>query len=126
MTRRTVAIAGLLLAGTGGVVAVAQTAAPTLPGFVVYEIEVTDPPLYERYKALAPAAVAKAGGSYLVRGGKADGVTGPAPAGRVVITQFPSVAAATAFLRSADYAPAAAIRAKAAKSRVYVVEGMPQ
>lgn len=90
------------------------------------EIEVTDPVLYERYKTLAPAAVAKAGGRYLARGGKAESVTGAAPAGRVVITQFASVAAAKAFLHSADYAPAAAIRAKAATSRVYIVEGTPQ
>ena len=123
---RRFAVAALLLTATGGMVAIAQPAAPTLPGYVVMEIEVTDPALYEQYKTLAPAAVAKAGGRYLARGGKVESVTGAAPAGRVVITQFPSVTAAGAFLRSADYAPAAAIRAKAAKSRVYVVEGMPQ
>ena len=40
-----------------------------MPAYVVVDIEVTNPSLYERYKELAGATVAKHGGKYLARGG---------------------------------------------------------
>lgn len=41
-----------------------------MPAYIIAEIEVTDPVLYERYKPLAAAAIVAAGGRYLVRGGE--------------------------------------------------------
>lgn len=102
----------------------APRAAPGAKGYVVAEIDVTDPALFESYKAKSAAAVARAGGRFLVRGGAVESIEGAAPHGRIVVAEFPSAAAASAFLRSPDYAEAAAIRHRAARSRVYVVEGV--
>ena len=41
-----------------------------MPAYVIVDCEVTDPERYETYKQLAPPAIAKYGGRYLVRGGE--------------------------------------------------------
>ena len=38
-----------------------------MSAYVIVEIEITDPELYERYKQLAPATVQAHGGRYLAR-----------------------------------------------------------
>ena len=39
-----------------------------MPAYVVVDIQISDPDLYNEYKALAPAIVALYGGKYLARG----------------------------------------------------------
>ena len=95
-----------------------------MPAYLIAEIEVTDPALYERYKPLAAAAIAAGGGRYLVRGGETVALEGAAPAGRLVILEFPSAAAARAFYDGPDYAEARRIRERAAKSRVIIADGV--
>ena len=41
-----------------------------MPAYLIVDCEVTDPERYEAYKLLAPPAIAKFGGRYLVRGGE--------------------------------------------------------
>jgi hypothetical protein len=41
-----------------------------MPAYILVDCEVTDPVRYDAYKALAPAAIARYGGRYLVRGGE--------------------------------------------------------
>ncbi|MCA7119099.1 MAG: DUF1330 domain-containing protein [Acidibrevibacterium sp.] len=95
-----------------------------MPAYVIAQIDVTDPVLYERYKPLAAAAIAAAGGRYLVRGGETAALEGAPPPGRVVVLEFPSVAAARAFYDGPDYAAARMIRERAATSRFFIVEGL--
>ncbi len=95
-----------------------------MPAYLIAEIEVTDPALYERYKPLAAAAIAAGGGRYLVRGGETVALEGAAPAGRLVILEFPNAAAARAFYDGPDYAEARRIRERAAKSRVIIADGI--
>jgi len=47
-----------------------------MPAYVIVEIEVTDPIVYEEYKKLAPAIVAQYGGKYLARGGHTEVLEG--------------------------------------------------
>ncbi len=91
--------------------------------YIIAEIEVTDPALYERYKPLAAAAIAASGGRYLVRGGETEALEGKAP-GRLVILEFPSLTMARAFYDGPAYAEARAIRDRAATSRVVIAEGI--
>ncbi len=95
-----------------------------MPAYLIAEIEVTDPALYERYKPLAAAAIVAAGGRYLVRGGETVALEGAAPAGRLVILEFPSTTAAWAFYDGPGYAEARMIREHAAKSRIFITEGL--
>ncbi len=47
-----------------------------MPAYVILNIDVSDPDLFEAYKQLAPATIAAYGGKYLARGGKAEALEG--------------------------------------------------
>lgn len=91
---------------------------------MIYEAVVTDAEQYERYKALAAPSVAVAGGRYLARGGDVEGFEGAQPA-RVVILEFPTMEAATAWYQSEEYAEARTLRETACEARLLVVDGTP-
>ncbi len=92
--------------------------------YVVVEIDVQDAAAYERYKALAPAAIAAHGGRYLVRGGSTETLEGGWAPPRFVILEFPSAAAGRAWWGSREYASARAIRHASAHSRMVLAEGL--
>ncbi len=94
-----------------------------MSAYVVFEIEVTDPERYERYKALSGPAVAAAGGRYLARGGRTASLEGAAPPGRSVVIEFDSLEAAVAWYEGEAYTAARALREGAGTARAYVVEG---
>ena len=47
-----------------------------MSAYVIADIEVLDPAVYEKYKALAPPAIAAHGGRYLARGGRTEALEG--------------------------------------------------
>jgi len=99
-------------------------AAPSAPkGYVIAEITVTDPQAYQQYAAAVAPIVAKFGGKYLVRGGQTLPVEGEPPGGRIVVIEFESLAGARSFEDSTQYQAVAPLRQKAARSRVFLVEG---
>jgi uncharacterized protein (DUF1330 family) len=95
-----------------------------MTGYVIVEIEVTDPGRYEEYKRLAEASVRRHGGRYVVRGGRAELLEGDGAARRIVVLQFPTPKQAKAWWESEDYQAAKAIRQAIARSRMIVVEGV--
>ena len=94
-----------------------------MAGYVVAEIEVTDSATYEEYRKLVPATVARYGGKYLVRGGAVERKEGGWEPKRLVVLEFPSLEQARTWYHSPEYAPALALRLKAARSKVLLVEG---
>jgi uncharacterized protein (DUF1330 family) len=118
MRKHFAAFAAILLA------ACQSAPAPAGPkGYVIAEIEVTNPEPYKDYVAAATQIVAAHGGTYLVRGGQSAAQEGAAPKGRLVVIEFPSLAAAEAFANSPEYLEAAKLRQANAVSRVILVEG---
>ena len=113
----------LTVAGLCGSPIRAQTPATPAKAFVIAEIAVRNPTAYEKYKVLIKPIVEKYGGKYLVRAGRVEAIDGKAPTGRVIVLEFPSFAAAEAFEKSPENLDAATIRHKAAKSRLFIVEG---
>lgn len=111
-----------VLSAAGGSTVVAQTTAPA-KAYVIAEIDVHDPAGYARYKARNAPIVAAYGGRYLARGAQPEAIEGDAPAGALTIIEFDSAAAARAYETSPEHRAAAAIRQRAARSRVYRVEG---
>jgi uncharacterized protein (DUF1330 family) len=111
--------------------AFALTACATAPapgvakGYIVAELAVADADAYREYAALVPPIVAKYGGRYLVRGGESAAKEGAPPAGRVVVIEFDTIAAARAFYDAPEYQAIAPLRIRAANSRVFLVEGTP-
>jgi uncharacterized protein (DUF1330 family) len=92
--------------------------------YLIADVEVADPERYARYTALTPAAIAAAGGEFVVRGGRAEALEGSWQPGRVVVVRFPSYDAAKAFYDSAQYVAARAERAGAThRMNLILVEG---
>jgi uncharacterized protein (DUF1330 family) len=95
-----------------------------MPAYVVVDVDVLDPAEFARYAELAPPTIALYGGRYLARGGRTALLDGePAPK-RVVILEFPTLDRAREWEASPEYAPARAIRRRAARVRMVAVEGM--
>ena len=95
-----------------------------MPAYVIVDCEVTDPARYEAYKLLAPPAIARYGGRYLVRGGDVSRLEGDWQPGRVVVLEFPDVATAKRFYDSPEYTAARSMRAGAARMNTVVVPGI--
>ncbi|MEO8718876.1 MAG: DUF1330 domain-containing protein [Burkholderiales bacterium] len=94
-----------------------------MAGYVIAEVEVTDPATYEEYRKLVPATVARYGGKFLVRGGAVESKEGGWQPKRLVVLEFASLEQARKWYASPEYAPALALRLKAARSKVVLVDG---
>ena len=117
-------LAGALI-GVGGATAIHARQPMVLPGYVIAEVDVTDPATFKEYGDKTPGTVAQYGGHYIIRGGKNESVEGDAPK-RYVVVQFDSFEKAKAWEDSPEYGAIKPIRHKSAKSRVFIVEGAPQ
>ncbi len=106
-----------LLAGRAGF------AADQPKGYAVAEISVTNPVAYKEYLAAVTPVAAQFGGRYLVRAGRVIPLEGLAPTGRFVVIEFPSLAVAQQFEDSPQYKAIAPLRKKAARTRLFLVEG---
>jgi len=121
MMRAALAVAAIVAATTG---ARAADAAPKAPkAYVIGEVNVSDAETYKTYAAKTSPIVAKFGGIYIARGGQTVPVEGTGPAGRIVVIEFPSLAAAKAFESSAEYLKVAPIRQRSSTGRFFIVEG---
>ncbi len=92
-------------------------------GYAVAEITVRNPVAYKKYLAAVTPVVAQFGGNYLVRAGRVIPLEGQAPTGRFIVIEFPSLAVAQQFENSSQYRAIAALRKKAARTRLFLVEG---
>lgn len=95
-----------------------------MAAYLLVDIKVSDPGRYEEYKRLASLAVAHHGGRYLVRGGETVVLEGRWQPNRIVVLEFPTLAAARAFYESAEYGAARAQRVGAAEMSMIAVAGV--
>jgi uncharacterized protein (DUF1330 family) len=108
--------------GAAGAAMIHAQQAKVLPGYVVAEVDVTDPATFKQYSDKAPGTIAASGGHYVIRGGKFTSIEGDAPK-RFVVIQFDSVDKAKAWEDSPAYDAIKPIRHSSAKSRVFIIEG---
>jgi uncharacterized protein (DUF1330 family) len=94
-----------------------------MPAYIIVQIKVTDPAAYDRYKEMAPPAIAAYGGRYLLRGGSVKTLEGDWNPGRFVILEFPDRESAQSWWDSPEYADAKALRYASADSQMILVEG---
>ena len=94
-----------------------------MSAYLIGEIEVTDPAVYEEYRKQVLAVVTQYGGRFLVRGGKIDPKEGGWNPKRVVVLEFPSLAQAQKWYDSPEYAPLIKLRQRASKGKLILVEG---
>jgi uncharacterized protein (DUF1330 family) len=117
-----VLLLGMVAACAGGGAQATAPASP--PGYIIAEISIINPGEYEAYKTAVAPMIARFGGRYLVRAGQTQAKEGASPAGRVVVLEFESFAAAQTFYESAEYQAVIALRTRNATSRVFIVEGL--
>jgi uncharacterized protein (DUF1330 family) len=94
-----------------------------VPGYLIANLDVTDPAGFEEYRTKVSPLIAKFGGRYLVRGGNVKTLEGNLPIHRLVVLEFPSVEAAQRFYDSPEYQPLLKIRLASAKSDLVLAAG---
>ena len=93
--------------------------------YLIVDMQISDLEQYKKYMAEAPAAVAAAGGEYLVRGGPFETLEGTWQPARIAMLQFPSYETAKAFYDGEMYKAARAKRADATSFfNMVLVEGV--
>ena len=94
-----------------------------MAAYVIVDTKIHDAERYEEYKALARPIAEKYGGRYLARGGAMDVVDEElwSPT-RMVLLEFPDVAAARRFNDSDEYAPVKAMRHEYADSTLVIID----
>jgi uncharacterized protein (DUF1330 family) len=96
---------------------------PIMPGYLIANLEVTDPAKFEEYRQKVVPVIEKFGGRYLVRGGELRRLEGNLPLSRLVILEFPTLDAAQKFYDSAEYAPILKIRLDSTRSDLVLAQG---
>jgi uncharacterized protein (DUF1330 family) len=109
--------------GVAGAHALRAQQVKPAPGYVIAELDVTDPDAFKKYAEKVPPIVAAFDGHYLVRGGKIQEVEGEVPK-RIVVIAFDSVEKAHAWEFSPAYEAIKPMRQSSAKSRIFIVEGI--
>lgn len=94
-----------------------------MTAYIIADVQITDPDTYWTYRSQTPPIVKQYGGRFIVRGGEVQALEGDWQAGRVVVIEFPDVAAARRFYDSPEYRQIIGFRQRAADSRIILVEG---
>ena len=94
-----------------------------MKAYVIVEITITDPLLYEEYKKLTPASLVPFEGQFLVRGGSTEALEGEWSPERIVVLEFPPIEKARAWWNSEAYGAAKSIRQRAAYTKMLLVQG---
>lgn len=95
-----------------------------MAAYLVVDIDVTDPSQFEEYKKLAPAAIGKYGGRYLIRGGAYEVIEGDWKPQRLTVVEFDSMEKGKAFYNSPEYQTAVKARKGAATMKMLLVQGI--
>jgi uncharacterized protein (DUF1330 family) len=93
------------------------------PGYLVADIEVTDPAVFDEYRAGVSSTIAAYGGKYLVRGATGEVLEGPWTPKRLVVLEFESIARLKEWYNSTDYADLKKMRHSASTTRAIFAEG---
>jgi uncharacterized protein (DUF1330 family) len=93
--------------------------------YVIADIDVTDPGGYEAYRKRVPSTIVAHGGRFLTRGGALEVLEGSWSPKRLVIVEFPSMAALRSWYDSLEYRPLIELRNRFARSSLIAVEGIP-
>jgi uncharacterized protein (DUF1330 family) len=97
-----------------------------MAAYVILDVEVTDPALYEEYKKVSGEALRPFGGRFVVRGGAAEILEGDWKPHRLVVLEFPSADRAREWWNSETYREPKALRQSASRGSMVLVEGVPR
>ena len=98
-----------------------------MPAYLIVEHQITDAAKFEEYRVKAGPIIARHGGRYITKGDshriieKDNAVWQPE---RVVLIEFPDMAALDAWYNDPDYQPLIALRRASARDMLVKVEGV--
>jgi uncharacterized protein (DUF1330 family) len=95
-----------------------------MPAYIIVDIDIHDPAIYDEYKKAAPSSIELYGGKYLARGGACELLEGNWLPKRLVILQFESMARAKQLLESKEYSEARGMRHRSANTKMVLIEGI--
>ena len=95
-----------------------------MAGYVIADVDVTDPGKFAEYRDAVEPTVEKYGGSYIVRGGANEAVEGVWAPNRLVVIKFESLERAKEWYYSDAYRGPMGLRHESAVSNVVLVEGV--
>jgi uncharacterized protein (DUF1330 family) len=95
-----------------------------MAAYLVAQVRIHDPEMYQRYREAVPPLVDRFGGRFRARGGDLEVLEGEWPWPRLVIIEFQSRDAARLFYDSPEYQKILPLRQQAAESNVVLVEGV--
>ncbi|MGI9236030.1 MAG: DUF1330 domain-containing protein [Woeseiaceae bacterium] len=90
--------------------------------FMFIQAEITDPEQFMEYAKRAPALIQEHGGRYRCMRGAVEQLEGKPDNRKIVVSEWPSMDAATEFWNSAAYQELKEVRAGAAEIDVYLCE----
>lgn len=128
LMHRTAKVALVFVAGCAlgaGAIQALQAQGMKKPAYVVAAVEVTDAAAYQAYAAKSAGTLKPYHARFLVRG-KPESKEGSAPQGSIVIVAFDSLEDAERWYSTAPYSELIPERQRAAKTQLYIVEGLPQ
>ena len=94
-----------------------------VPAYVIAELEIVDAAAYDEYRRRVTPTVTEYGGKYIVRGGAVESLENGWPPIRVAVLEFPTMEHARRWYHSPEYGPLIALRQRASKSRLTLLEG---
>ncbi len=95
-----------------------------MAAYFIVNIDVQDAAGFEAYRKAVPPTLAQYGGRYLVRGGSHETLEGTWRPTRLVVLEFPTMAAARQWYTSEAYQKIKPLRLQAAKGDMVLVEGV--
>ena len=97
---------------------------PEKPAYIIVDVDIHNPEIYESYKQQVVPIVEAFGGEYIARGGRLDIIQDDLwrPT-RMVLLKFPSMAQAKTFIDSPEYAPVKHMRLENSAGTLVIVEG---
>jgi|TARA_B110000971_G_C19652003_1_gene338275 uncharacterized protein (DUF1330 family) len=93
-------------------------------GYVIFNINITNPEGYKEYVAKISSNIKKFGGEYLVRGGEYQVMEGEWKNPRTVVIKFLSYEKALEWYNSEEYKPIKPIRLANSESNGIIIKGI--
>jgi uncharacterized protein (DUF1330 family) len=95
-----------------------------MPAYVIFDVDIKDPARYQEFMTGVKPALEQAGAKYLARGGSHKVHEGDWQPRRIVLIEFPSMAAWKSFYNGATYRGLKSIRDACSSARLVSVEGL--
>jgi uncharacterized protein (DUF1330 family) len=94
-----------------------------MTAYLIADVDVSNPDVYAEYRRQVLPLVTRHGGRFIVRGGAHETLEGEWQPKRLVVIEFPDMAALKAWYGSSEYTRLIALRQGASRGSLVAVEG---